>query len=205
MADDTLDAVCVRQATAGEVDAVAAALGFAFVGDPWIAWIIAADRHQERITALQASLLGAVGLPHGEVWLAEHAGAVAGAALWLLADRQVPATAWSQVAATELQLMGDRHAGATSAAAATRHLRPSTAHHLLATLGVVPALRRRGIGSALLVPTLERADREDVDVYLETSTEQNLRFYGRLGFEVTGHVVVPDGGPPVWAMLRGPR
>lgn len=197
--------VRIRLATSGDVDAVAAALGAAFAGDPWIAWIVAADRHEERIAALQVSLLTAVGIPHGEVWVAEHDGAVVGGALWLLADHPVPPAAWAQVAAVEAELMGERHTQAGVAAAATRHLRPTTAHHLLATLGVIAGERGRGIGSALLAPVLAQADEERIDAYLETSAGENLRFYARLGFEISGHVLVPDGGPPVWSMTRRPR
>lgn len=197
--------VAVRRARARDVEAVAAALGASFVGDPWIAWIVDADRHQQRVTALQASILGAVGIAHGEVWMAARGRAVVGGALWLLADRPVPAAAWGAVATAEAGLMGRRHAFAAAAAAATRDLRPQTAHHLLASLGVVPGERGRGTGAALLAPVLERADSADVECYLETSTERNLRFYARLGFEQRGHVVVPDGGPPVWAMGRPPR
>ena len=200
-----MTAALVRRATATDVPAVAEALGVAFDGDPWIAWIIAADRHRDRISALQKSLLGVVGVPYGEVWLAERAGGeVVGGALWLLASSVVPPVAWAEVAAVEADLMGDRHASATMAAAATRHLRPGMPHHLLATLGVVPAARGSGIGAALLAPVLARADRDRVDAYLETSTEANLRFYGRLGFAVSGYVRVPDGGPEVWSMLRQP-
>lgn len=198
-------AVVIRRARRRDVNAVAAALGAAFVGDPWIAWIVDADRHQQRISALQAKILGAVGMDHGEVWMATRGRAVIGAALWLLADRPVPAAAWRDVAATEAGLMGRRHAHAAAAAAATRHLRPQTPHHLLASLGVIPGERGRGTGAALLAPVLERADRDGVECYLETSTERNLRFYARLGFEQQGHVVVPDGGPPVWAMVRRPQ
>lgn len=200
--DQTPAPIRIRQAGQDDVEAVAGALGAAFVGDPWIAWIVAADRHQDRITALQVSLITAIGMPHGEVWLAEQDGAVAGGALWLRADRPVPTSAWAQVAAAEASLMGDCHSRAGAAAAATRHLRPVTPHHLLATLGVVAAARGRGIGTALLAPVLDEADAEGVDAYLETSTERNLLFYARRGFEVSGHVVVPDGGPPVWGMTR---
>jgi len=197
--------VGVRLAVTSDVDGVATALGAAFDGDPWIAWIVAADRHRERITGLQASILGAVGVPHGEVWMAEgDDGEVVGAALWLLADRPVPPSAWAQVAAVEAALMGDRHDRATAAAAATRRLRPQSPHHLLASLGVVASARGRGIGASLLGPVLARADRDGVDAYLETSTERNLRFYARLGFRATDQVQVPQGGPPVWAMLRNP-
>jgi GNAT superfamily N-acetyltransferase len=199
-------ALAVRPATADDVEAVAEALGRAFEGDPWIAWIVAADHHRQRVTALQARLLALVGIPHGEVWMAERGegGEVVGGALWLLASPEVPMAAWAAVAEREAELMGDRHASAAAAAAATRHLRPATPHHLLATLGVVPAERGRGIGEALVAPFLEQADRGGVDAYVETSTSRNLRFYGRLGFTVTGEVQVPEGGPPVWALLRRP-
>lgn len=193
----------IRLAHADDVDAVADVVATAYADDAWVAWIVAADRRQERVRALQASLLSVVGVPHGEVWLSQdHDGPVVGAALWLLADRQVPPAAWAQVAAAEAELMGERGRCATAAAAATRHLRPATPHHLLATLGVLPSERGRGIGSALLAPVLERSDRDGVDAYLETSARDNLRFYARLGFEVADEVRLPDGGPPVWAMFR---
>jgi len=98
--------------------------------------------------------------------------------------------------------MGERRAYASAAAATTRHLRPTTPHHLLAALGVLPSERGRGMGSALLAPMLGRADRDGVDAYLETSAPDNLPFYARLGFEVTGHICIADGGPPVWALVR---
>jgi GNAT superfamily N-acetyltransferase len=196
----------VRLASADDVEAVARALADAFDGDPWISWVVAADGHRHRLVALQSSLLELVGVPYGEVWLAEDGdGGVVGAALWLVAEREVPAKAWAEVAAAEGDLMGDRGMAAAAAAAATRHLRPATPHHLLASLGVVPSCRRRGTGSALLAPVLERADRNVVAAYLETSAEENLPFYAGHGFEVTGHLVVPGGGPPVWAMARRPR
>lgn len=195
----------VRRATTGDVPGMAATLATAFDGDPWIAWIVDAERHRERICALQVSLLASVGVPHGEAWVAEHQdGTLAGAALWLLADRPVPAAAWAQVAAVEAELMGDRHESAMVAAALTRRLRPGAAHHLLASLGVVPPDRGQGVGAALVAPVLERSDRDGVDAYLETSTERNLRFYSRMGFTVTDQVRLPEGGPPVWSLLRRP-
>jgi hypothetical protein len=54
----------------------------------------------------------------------------------------------------------------------------------------------------LLAPMLGRADCDGVDAYLEASAPDNLPLYARLGFEVTGHVCLPDGGPPVWALVR---
>ena len=57
-------------------------------------------------------------------------------------------------------------------------------HWYLWTLGVAPESEGQGVDGALLVPILERADKERVPCYLETETEENVAFYGRRGFEV---------------------
>ena len=194
----------MRLATAADVDAAAAVLAAAYADDPWVAWIVSSDRRQERVSALQANLLNVVGVPHGELWLAECEGTVVGAALWFLAERPVPPAAWAALTPGEAGLMGDRHDAAVAAAAAIRHLRPTEPHHSLASLGVLASHRGLGIGSALLADVLNRADAAGVPAYLETSTKENLTFYERARFALTGHVVLPDGGPDVWGMVRTP-
>ena len=57
-------------------------------------------------------------------------------------------------------------------------------HWYLFMLGVSPAYQRQGIGSLLLQPILNKADKEGLPCYLETSTQGGVRFYQRLGFEV---------------------
>ncbi|HEX5566908.1 MAG TPA: hypothetical protein VFY14_08320, partial [Streptomyces sp.] len=51
------------------------------------------------------------------------------------------------------------------------------------------------------------AEQAGFPVFLETSHAGNVRFYTRLGFEVTAEVALPDGGPTTWCMRRepGPR
>ena len=61
------------------------------------------------------------------------------------------------------------------------------------------------IGSALLTPILQQCDRETTPAYLESSKESNIPFYRRHGFEVTGTVDLPGGGPRVWPMWRDPQ
>jgi hypothetical protein len=53
-------------------------------------------------------------------------------------------------------------------------------------------------------PVLERCDREGEPAYLESSKEQNIPFYSRHGFEVTGQLDLPDG-PSMWPMWREPH
>jgi len=83
------------------------------------------------------------------------------------------------------------------------------AHHptdlcwYLGTLGVDPEFQGRGVGSALVEQWLERVDREHCAAYLETDLSENVRFYGRLGFEVEGELAL--FGIPIWRMRRSPR
>ena len=58
---------------------------------------------------------------------------------------------------------------------------------------------------AIIMPTLEQADRDGLPVYLETTKEANLVYYRRFGFEVVEELTVARGAPPVWTMLRPPR
>jgi ribosomal protein S18 acetylase RimI-like enzyme len=45
---------------------------------------------------------------------------------------------------------------------------PQEPHWYLQTLAVRPDRQRQGVGSFLISPTLERADRDGLPVYLET-------------------------------------
>jgi GNAT superfamily N-acetyltransferase len=82
----------------------------------------------------------------------------------------------------------------------SRH--PHERHWYLQFLGVEPSLQGRGIGSALLRPTLERCDSEGLPAYLEASSERSRALYERHGFEVSDEVRLPAGGPPMWLMWR---
>ncbi|HEU0165121.1 MAG TPA: GNAT family N-acetyltransferase [Thermomicrobiales bacterium] len=75
----------------------------------------------------------------------------------------------------------------------------------LQALGVAPGFQGKGIGSQLIVPALERADREQLPCYLETGTEANVRFYKRAGFAVREagiHLAPLEDGPTHWTMMR---
>ena len=73
-----------------------------------------------------------------------------------------------------------------------------------AWVGVRPGFQRQGLGSALMRPTFERCDTEDVPAYLEASSERSAALYERLGFVHLGILKLPDGAPPVWPMRRPP-
>ena len=139
-------------------------------------------------------------LVRGEVWVEQ---ALQGAALWI--PPSPPRPGLSEVA-VQLGLVGvfRRHLGVARRLArllASRH--PRAVHYYLGTLGTEPACQRRGIASALLAPVLARCDATGIPVYLESSREENVRFYEARGFGVIETVDVP-GGPRLWLMWRAP-
>jgi GNAT superfamily N-acetyltransferase len=76
-------------------------------------------------------------------------------------------------------------------------------HYYVRYLGVATRFQGRGLGAALLRPTLDRCDREGVPAFLEASTERSAVFYERLGFVHLGESRVADG-PRYWPMRRPP-
>ena len=103
--------------------------------------------------------------------------------------RLPPRTTWRA-----LRLMG-----------AMSRVHPKQSHWYLQTLAVRPDHQRQGVGSFLIGPTLERADRDALPVYLETTKDVNVAYYRRFGFDVVDELTVGGGALRVWTMLRPPR
>ncbi|WP_171987622.1 GNAT family N-acetyltransferase [Streptomyces sp. MP131-18] len=83
-------------------------------------------------------------------------------------------------------------------------------HWHLSRTAVLPGLRGRGLGGALLRYQLARADEEETAAYLEAGTPRDGALYERCGFRALGApTALPDGGPeiqPMWrAGLSAPR
>ena len=58
---------------------------------------------------------------------------------------------------------------------------------------------------ALAARCSHRVDAEGLPAYLESSKESNFAFYDQHGFEVTGEIRTPRGGPTLWLMWSTPR
>jgi ribosomal protein S18 acetylase RimI-like enzyme len=82
---------------------------------------------------------------------------------------------------------------------------PEEPHWYLAMIGSDPQFRGGGFGHALMRSRLDRCDAEYAPAYLESSNPDNIGYYQRFGFEVTGEIRMPGGGPSLWPMWRPPR
>lgn len=84
---------------------------------------------------------------------------------------------------------------------------PSVPHDHLAILAVRPDLQNQGLGSALLRAYHLILDHDaHLPAYLEASTPRTRDLYLRHGYipRAGAPFHLPDGGPPMWPMLREP-
>lgn len=81
---------------------------------------------------------------------------------------------------------------------------PEEPHWYLAGLGTDPPKQRSGLGTTLLAPVLAHCNADKVPAYLETQKPENVPYYERFGFRVTGEIDITEGGPHVWLMWRDP-
>jgi Acetyltransferase (GNAT) family len=193
----------LRIAKAADVSRLAGALADAFINDPVYTWMLPGNlRLKARLRAMFTAELEQYGLPQGTVWTTAGCD---GAVVELPPGAwEMPTSMTGKEALTWLRAFGTRLplAARVQRAMEERHLRE--AHFYVRIIGVRSALQRQGLGSALMQPTLQRADAAGLAAYIEASSERSAALYERLGFLHIDVLELPEGGPPVWLMRRPP-
>lgn len=189
----------VRPATEADVPRAVATLGRAFEHYPFTMHTVSADRYIERLESFNRLFIERIGLRLGRVWVADEGDAVA---VWTTPETAGAGDVFAELAPRLAELAGDRLPHQQAAEATMAAHRPSEPAWFLGTVGVDPDRQGHGLGRAVLTPGIEAAAAEGVPAFLETSDKNNVRFYQRLGFEVTAEYILPDGGPRTWAMVR---
>ena len=196
----------VRTARRSDVPALARVLGRAFTEDPVMAWL---QPDSSRRAATLPGFFGALTRYHfltgGGAEVAIGESGVGAAALWDPPGR-TQHSAREQVAMLPAVIRAFRgHLAAGRALTeAMQAVHPEEPHWYLAIIGSDPPARGGGYGHALMRDRLERCDAEHAPVYLESSNSDNIPYYNRFGFDVTGEITMPDG-PTLWPMWRQPR
>lgn len=189
----------VRPATAMETDQTIDTLVLAFAEDPAVRWVFPeADAYLRWFGPFIRAFGGAAFESGGALVDAGHRGA----ALWL--PPGVEPDGEALVALLERSLPADRLRTMHEVLALMDHYHPHEPHWYLPLIGVEPAHRGGGIGSALLAAALERCDRDGRPAYLEATSPRNARLYLQCGFEVIGTIQAGDF-PAMWAMVRPAR
>ncbi|MGV0606010.1 GNAT family N-acetyltransferase [Mycolicibacterium sp. XJ1904] len=196
----------VAPATRQHVRQMSGVLARAFYDDPVMKWMLPNDAARERALSrvfaamIRYHFLRSEGV---EVAGGQRIGA---AALW------DPPGEWRQTGLQELRMMpafiramgANVRRGQAMAELMKQH-HPEEPHWYLGVIGSDPTVRGTGYGQALMRSRLDRCDAEHAPAYLESSNPDNIAYYQRFGFDVTGEIALPDGGPPMWPMWRHPR
>lgn len=183
----------------------AAVLAAAFADDPVFRWMAhdrrGLDSHLRH--GFGAMIGGELRNDHPVLQMTSDGGC---AAIWHAPDQwQVPTLAMLRVAPAFIRSFGIRVGRLLSTMSKLDAQHPTDPHYHLAFIGTDPRRQGRGLGTQLMVPMIERCDREGVAAYLENSNPANEAFYVRHGFVATGRLDLPDGAPPMTAMWRDPR
>jgi GNAT superfamily N-acetyltransferase len=197
----------VRPPQKPDVRGLSGVLGRAFYDDPVTMWMVPDnDARAKALPRVFATMTRHHFLAGGGAEVALQDGVIGGTALWDPPGKwkttpreewlMKPGFIWAfrrRVRSSEqlLEIMKEKH--------------PEEPHWYLMLLGSDPTVRGKGFGYALMRSRLDRCDAEHVPAYLENSNPKNEAFYMRFGFEVTGEIQLPDGGPKLWPMWRNPR
>ncbi|MDN5914341.1 MAG: GNAT family N-acetyltransferase [Pseudonocardia sp.] len=193
----------VRRATPSDAGAVSSALSAAFRDDPVFGWMLPEGVTRGARVREFFDVVVDILAVHDDTWTTSVG--VIGAALWVPYGRAPMSEERGERFADECAAICDPHADRVLeliAAMDERH--PHEPHEYLWFAGVVPAAQGRGIGSALIAPVLDRADRAGRPAYLEATSRLSKALYERLGFRASAPFSAADG-PPLWPMWRDPR
>lgn len=197
----------VRSALKADIRALSRTLARAFYDDPVMIWLIPDENTRTaHLSRLFATMTRHHHLARGGVEVACQATDIGAAALWNPPD-QWQETSRAQLAMTPtfLRVFGLRSMRGRAVQEMMKHAHPEEPHWYLAVIGSDPTVRGQGFGQALMKSRLDRCDAEYSPAYLESTKFENISYYQRFGFEVTRELVLPDGGPTMWAMWRAPR
>jgi len=71
--------------------------------------------------------------------------------------------------------------------------------------GVSTELQGKGFGRKLIDAAIEKSNREGLQIYLDTATEENMKMYEHFGFRLLRKITLPIVDLPMWEMVREPK
>jgi ribosomal protein S18 acetylase RimI-like enzyme len=75
--------------------------------------------------------------------------------------------------------------------------------HLI-LIGTQIKYQNQGYGKRLLEILIEKSDQEKRSIYLETESQESVKFYEKFGFEISKTLMF-DQKIPLWLMMRNPK
>lgn len=190
----------IRPATSADVEPAVATIVAAFTGDPLISYFFREDPSASaRFFSILLRARLALAMP---AFALQQANDVLGLAMGYDASRpKWPAALTAEWDQLEADLLALPARFAAYDAVSEAH-QPSEPHYYLGVIAVHPSLHRQGAGTALMDAfcAASRADPDSAGVYLETSSDESLKFYLRYGFELRGEGRLET--VPLWCLFN---
>jgi len=197
-------AVSARPATWADADAIADTLAKAFHDDPLICFLLKDAASRPAKMPKLFKLLFKLGLPHDACDVTTGFEAVA---LWRPPNAwHIPPWQYVTNGAAFIDVFG--LSGGLQVMGAMDYIEkrhPHEPHWYLQAIGTDPAKQGKGFGGVVIRRQLALADAAGMPAYLESSKDTNIPIYQSFGFEVTGEITIPGGGPTIWPMWRKAR
>lgn len=197
-----------------DVDKATTVLTRAFHEDPLIKLIYPDSEERKRYTPILWKFLTKDGLKHGEVYSPTKE--IEGVAKWLPPGREHMGI-WRTIRSGGLKMgvalarqKDERKLSPRKIEQVTNRITQihkelmKEPHWYLANIGIAPDHQRKGYGSKLIKPMLERIEKEGYSVFLETNFEGNVGLYEHLGFDIIDETKIPETEIVNWAMIRKP-
>lgn len=168
----------------------------------WMKWSHDADGYEGRLLRAFAMSFD-FSISHGQVWVSTDRGRIIGGYMWQ--DSRKPITQIEDVARQFLiqDIQGSRYDDALEVGLRLVTHRLTNDFMYLVLAGTEPDYQGNGIGTEALMKVLEDCDRDSRIAFLEAESDE-IPFYERLGFKVTGSESYGDEGRKVSVMERKP-
>ena len=173
----------MRKANSSDKSIILDILTRSFDGNKSVNYVVKQDQNRvDRITKLMDYSFNVCN-EFGEVWISDDQQACA---LILFPDKKrtsFRALLWDLKLA--LSVIGlDRVSTVLKREAVIKANHPKNPFAYLWFIGVNPQLQGKGVGSTFIQELIQECERKKRPIYLETSTERNLPFYKKFGFEI---------------------
>ena len=182
---------------------VVSLLAKAFFDDPEFVWMFpdAADR-ERRLRVFMSVFYTHQFSPHGQCYVNES---LTAATYWLPPGAPfVGPREFVKMFPPIARELGTRLPAVLLQLHHMSKLQAKEPRYYLGEIGVLPEHQGQGLGSKIMQPVLELADRESMPCALECTNPKNHVFYQRLGFTIR-NVGTSRFHPTVWFMTRDPQ
>lgn len=185
----------MKKVKSEEMGRVVDVLTKSFDQEPLMNWMIKQDEQRPERLSRILTVAANVAAPYKESYLSDCG---SGATIWFPPGKKPSPWGLVQMLALLVRDSGIRRLPQTlKVLGDVEKMHREKDFYLLWYIGVVPNMQRRGIGSGLIAPMLQKAKEEKVKVYVETADPANLPFYQRNVFSIYDQYEIPDG-PKIW-------